>query len=122
MKKEDLLADIAKKHKELTGVEMTNSSFLTPTEGKDQSFTVTWNHNVPKNVMLYVYYAKAFLACGPNGTMNNPVTFLDSQDGSNGCKTTIIPVTAENGFSVELENYSNLAMPASGFNSVGVSW
>ena len=121
MKKEELLADIAKKHKELTATNMNNSSFCVPVAGTDPTFVVTWNHDAPKTIMLYVYSGKCEFSYGPNGNQNNPTVFLDSQDGAHGYITKIITLAPEQNVAIDLKNYISLAGP-SGFTAVGVSW
>lgn len=120
MNKEDLLANIASTHKELTATNMNNSSFCIPVAGNDPSFTVTWNHDAPAKVMLYIYGGKCEFSYGPNGNPNNPTVFLDSQDGQNGYLAKTITLSG-NSVAVDLKSYTNTA-GIGGFTMVGVSW
>jgi hypothetical protein len=120
MKKEELLADIAKIHKELTATNMNNSSFCLPIAGNDPTFVVTWNHDAPAQVMLYVYSGKCEFSYGPNDASNNPTVFLDSQDGQGGYVAKVNTLSGQS-VAVDLNSYINLAVPG-GFTAVGVSW
>ncbi|BDD11752.1 hypothetical protein FUAX_41840 (plasmid) [Fulvitalea axinellae] len=120
MKKEDLIADIAKRHKELTASPMNNTSFCQPLEGNEAQFVVSWNHNAPKTVMLYVYNGKCEFSYGPNGKQDNPTIFMDSQDGNAGSISKIVKLTGGS-VAVDLKTYICLK-GVSSFNVVGVSW
>jgi len=121
MNNQELVADIATKHQELTATNMNNSSFCVPVAGTDPTFTVTWNHDAPKKVMLYVYGGKCVFSYGPNGSQNNPTVALDSQDGQGGYMAKTITLNAGQSVAVDLQSYTNIAGP-SGFTAVGVSW
>ena len=120
MKNQALLTDIAKMHKELTATQMTNSSFCFPTAG-DPTFTVTWNHNAPSQVMLYIYNGKCVFSYGSNSNANNPTVALDSQDGQGGGYIAQVVTLSGSSVAVSLESYTNMAS-ASGVAMVGVSW
>lgn len=99
---------------------MNNSAFCLPIAGNDPLFDVTWNHNAPVQVMLYVYNGKCVFSYGPNGTSNNPTVFLDSQDGQGGYIAKVITLSGQS-VAVDLKSYISLAGPG-GFTAVGVTW
>ena len=117
MTKEELLADIAQKQ---TATNMTNSSFCIPIAGSSPTFTVTWNHNAPTAVLVWVYGGKVVFSYGPNGGNNNPTVFLDSQDGQNGYNSKTVTLTGSS-VAVDLQDYISNPGP-SGVTMVGVSW
>ncbi|MBI1223444.1 MAG: hypothetical protein GC180_12640 [Bacteroidetes bacterium] len=120
MNKETLLAEIAKKHQELTATPMTNSSFCFPANGNPPTFTVSWNHNCPPSVMLYIYHGKCEFSYGSNGGSNNPTVFLDSTGQQGGYAAQTVNLTGE-GNAIDLMNFINMATASQNF-IVGVSW
>ncbi len=121
MNKQENLAAIAKNHQDLTGTLMNNSAFCLPIAGQDPLFTVTWNHNSPGKVLLYIYNGKCEFTYGPNDSISGQKTvFLDSTGLPFGYATKIITFNAGEKFAVDLKSYTDKDF--TGTKSLGASW
>lgn len=113
MTKQEIIADMAEKHQVTTGQTLKNSAACTP-NSNDPWFMCTWNHNIPKTILLYCYNGSCKIEYGTKNTLVQ----LDSVTNP---MQSITPEAGAKNFSFALTSFTLGGSPQ-GLHCVGASW